>query len=654
MKKLVLISAMAVFLSGMAAQAQSTISWDFDTIGDTESWHPVPDGSGSLLNGILVTNGLDVVVLTSPGLTEQDPGVLLTNTVSVPPGESWESIEVRVRSVDAGFPTTLNEDAMLFFVNDLLVFNGWDRVDGTNQWAVLTQDATSLGTNDITYFRIDPPALGTQNFEFDYIKLHTNTNAPPEPVYKKVWEFNDPGFTNTEGWVAGNVADSTEIAIAAGGSESVLLFTTMANADPQTGNYSEPANLESGLYWSTVEIRLRHIQSGSGVAWDVAGTLFLLNNQVLSANGGGDIGIGGSDWDTTFEANGWITTRFDISALGSANIFNMRIDPYADSGGRQLEVDYVRFETRTTPILPPAPAKLVHTWDFNSIGNTEGWADNGSGDIVGMTVANAISGSEVVLTSSDVQGTGDPMAVWNGPAIAAPGAWTTWEVRFRQLSGNPSDPTTEPVQPLDTLQVTFVANNSVVINLATEVISYVPDAASNGWVTAVFDISRVGTADLIALRIDPISNIEFNFEIDYTKVFSQGSKYDAWSQVVYGLAGGDALTTADVDGDSFNNLLEFAFGGDPTNAAITGVLDHAIVDDGGTSYFEYVYGRRTDSNNGVEYALEQKGDLVTDSWVDLGDTAEVGTLKVGDDHEVVTNRVETVEKSFFQVEVTGE
>ena len=654
MKKLVLISAMAVFLSSMAAQAQSTNNWEFNTLGDTEGWHPVADSYNSLANGIFVTNGIDSVVLTSGGITGIDPGVQTTNTLSVATNEFWKTVEFRARTVSGGFSDTFAVEGMIAVANGNVYgdSSSWGRTDESDGWVVMTIDVSILSDSDLNYLRLDPPVLDdTQNFEFDYIKIFSTTNTPPPPVYKKNWEFNTPG--DTEGWKAGSANDIAQIATASFGSESVLFFDTIDDNDAQVFNSIEPAILESGLYWSAVEIRMRHTLAGVGQVWDTDGTLFILGSLFTYA----DVtipgsGVGGTvDWDTTTEADGWIVTRADITSLGNANIANMRIDPYYASGGKDLEIDYFRLETRSIPVLPPAPVKEIHSWEFNTNGDTEGWADNGTGDIVGMTVQSTISGSEVVLTSTDVQGAGDSQIVWNGPAITPPGAWAAWEVRMRQLDGNPGDLGTAPVDPFDINQVTFVANYWTVINFGTDVISFTPE--TNGWITAVFDISSLGSVDLAALRIDAVSDTDLNFEIDYTKVHSRGNKYDAWSQSVHGLVDADALTTADPDGDTFNNLYEFAYNGVPTDSNNVGFVESSIVDDGGTRYVEYNYERRTDANTGLTYTFEQKGDLSDPSWADLGDTKEVGTLFVDADHEMVTNRIEIVnEIEFHRATVT--
>jgi len=646
MKKLIAISAMAVFLSSMATQAQSTISWDFDTPGDTEGWHPT--GHTSLSNGIIVTNGIDDVVLTSPGITGGDPGIQTTNTTVVPVGEYWDTVEVRVRTTSGSFPAALAEGHMLFIVGGEVTFSGWSRVDGTNQWAVLSLDITTQGTNDISYIRVDPPALSPQNFEFDYVRLTTTTNAPPPPVYKVAWEFNTPG--DTEGWKTVRMGGVAEIATESGGTESVLTTTDASGSDPVVINELEPATHAPGLYWTTAEIRIRHTLGGVGQVWDPAGTLFLLNNQVLSTDSGNPgKGIGGSDWDTTTEANGWIVTRFDISGL-SGDFFNMRIDPFDPANGRTFEIDYVRFNTRSTPPLPPAPGE----WEFNTPGDTE-LITIRSG-INGLTAATAITGSEGVLTSSDITIL-DPWLFYNdGNANAAlrltpPAPWTTVEIRIRHLDGNPGD--------LGVASTNFAGGTRFQINpwsagnaIITPTVALGPD----NWQVMTYDISALGLGDLDALRFDPLENDDtINFEIDWIRAYTQGSKYDAWSQVLYLLEGTNALTTSDYDEDGVNNLYEFAFGGNPTNPADVGFVESSIVNDGGTSYVEYNYARRTDSNTGLTYTFEQRDDLgVATPWVDLAGAAEVGTQAVGDDHEVVTNRVDTTSDTelFHRVEVS--
>jgi len=88
--------------------------------------------------------------------------------------------------------------------------------------------------------------------------------------------------------------------------------------------------------------------------------------------------------------------------------------------------------------------------------------------------------------------------------------------------------------------------------------------------------------------------------------------FDRWAEHYY-LTGDDATMTANADGDPFNNLLEFAFGGDPTNGADGNIIrpTTANVEVNGTNAFAYSFRRLKDrSLNGLEYRLEVTDDLL--------------------------------------------
>ena len=76
----------------------------------------------------------------------------------------------------------------------------------------------------------------------------------------------------------------------------------------------------------------------------------------------------------------------------------------------------------------------------------------------------------------------------------------------------------------------------------------------------------------------------------------------------YGLT--NATLTDDNDNDGAENLYEYAFNGDPTNAANTGV---APIITNTTAGVSYVYLKRTDDSN-LTYTLEFTDNLVTDHW----------------------------------------
>ena len=652
MKKSIVVGVVAVFLSGMAAQAN--VNWEFNTLGDLEGWDITPFASNSLPDGIEVTNAVSgsEIVLTAPTMLAGDPGVLNLSTNSAA-GEYWNTLEIRARQLDGvgGSPVPWDSGAGTVVVLNSAVISytvggsGWDTTTEANEWIVTTLSLPTVGTNDITYLRVDPVPGAGESFEIDYIRLTTSATPPPVPVLG--FEFNTLG--DTEGWVSDQIAELW-VANAVSGSDVVLTASDITGDDSKV-IMADPILLPPGKYWKYVELRVRLLDGngGSPIAWEPVGTLFYPNHVITSKT------IGGDGWETTSGADEWIVTRYDMEYLEANPITYLRFD-FTSNGTRNFEVDYIRFATRDTPALPPAPEKLIKGWEFNTIGDTEDFTDNGH--ISGLKVDNAINGAEIVLTSADITD-GDPQLLYNAGAagalaISPSGPWVGIEIRIRHLDGNPGDP--------GVASLPWAAGHLVYINpglpgskiLGDGDILSVTNEADN-WLTAVYDISSLGSLDFITLRLDPLSGTDNNFEVDYIRIYSEGSNYDAWSQVVYELAGNDALMEADPDLDTYNNLYEYAFGGDPTNPAEYGFVESGTVNDGGIDYFEYVHARRTGFNTGLAYDLQLKDDLVTGSWISIGDTAVVGAEQVSDDYEAVTNRIEAVDsKKFLNLEVTGE
>jgi hypothetical protein len=111
--------------------------------------------------------------------------------------------------------------------------------------------------------------------------------------------------------------------------------------------------------------------------------------------------------------------------------------------------------------------------------------------------------------------------------------------------------------------------------------------------------------------------------------------YDGWTGD-YNLTGTNALLSADVDGSGFNNLYEYAFGGNPTNAGDNGSdPTHGLNGD----QIEYVYLRRTDTN--LNYSVVVGTNLVVGVWSTNG-VLEVASVPVDADFDSVTNHISTV------------
>jgi hypothetical protein len=649
-----LLSVM-VFLSGMAVQAG--VNWEFNLPGDTEGWSgdSGSDLHNSLTNGVVVTNAVSgsEVVLTTPDVTGIDPQLVNTETNSAA-GEYWSSIEIKVRQLDGngGSPVVWSSLGCALVINDAIQSIGiggssWDTVAASNEWIVTTLDLPFVGTNDITSLRVDPVGnAANKNFEVDYIRLTTSPTPPPLPVHG--WEFNSPG--DTEEWVGGSdpnnsLSNGVVVTNAVSGSEVVLTAPDVTGIDPQL--ILGGVDPSYGNYWTTIEIRARQLDGngGSPIPWVSGGCAFVVNG-ALKSNA-----VGGSDWNTVTEAGEWIVTAFDMSYLGITDITNLRIDPMGSDFSQNFEVDYIRLDTRSTPPLPPAPSQLVKDWEFNTGGDTE---DFTALNVSGLTVSNAINGSESVLTSTDVTGN-DPQLLYNagksGALTLTPeGPWETMEIRIRQLDKNPGDAGVASQAWSNIGTLVFVNPGSP--NSANLGAINVTTSEADNWIISTIDISYLGANDFINLRLDPVGNDDpKNFEIDYIRLYSEGGVYDAWV-FSFGLVDPDALPAEDPDSDTYDNLFEFSFGGNPTNPAVHGIEPLiTIVEDGGTNWFEYVYARRSDFNSGLEYSLELNDDLVT-AWTNIGDAAVVGVGEYSDDYDAVTNRIATdASETFLRVNV---
>ncbi len=124
----------------------------------------------------------------------------------------------------------------------------------------------------------------------------------------------------------------------------------------------------------------------------------------------------------------------------------------------------------------------------------------------------------------------------------------------------------------------------------------------------------------------------------------------------YGLEGTDAGMGADPDMDLAGNLHEFAFGGDPTNAALTGYPLEGKLDSGaGSNWVDLVYLRRKDPASGLTYGIEQSTNLVAGGWLPI-DPPEIGTVDLDSSYEFVTNRIgiDDLPSGFLRVQASGE
>ncbi len=106
-----------------------------------------------------------------------------------------------------------------------------------------------------------------------------------------------------------------------------------------------------------------------------------------------------------------------------------------------------------------------------------------------------------------------------------------------------------------------------------------------------------------------------------------------------------------IDGDGWNNGVEYALGGNP------GVPDSSVLsqtlESGGTNFVEYVYSRRIDAAaRGLSYQLFHTTNLIGSAW--MTNRFEFGGAgALNSDFESVTNRISTEAESqqFIKLQV---
>jgi hypothetical protein len=116
------------------------------------------------------------------------------------------------------------------------------------------------------------------------------------------------------------------------------------------------------------------------------------------------------------------------------------------------------------------------------------------------------------------------------------------------------------------------------------------------------------------------------------------SSYSSWAAAYPTLTGGEQ---DDSDGDTLNNLYEYAFGGNPTNGFVDGnIPTFTIADVGSSNVIEYVYYRRIGTSD-LSYQLELGTDLVYTNWSGSGYTELPEKGVIDADFEAVTNLIPT-------------
>jgi GH35 family endo-1,4-beta-xylanase len=103
--------------------------------------------------------------------------------------------------------------------------------------------------------------------------------------------------------------------------------------------------------------------------------------------------------------------------------------------------------------------------------------------------------------------------------------------------------------------------------------------------------------------------------------------------------GGETNLLDNTDGDRWENLAEYALGGNPI--VPDSASDFQTLKVNGTNYMEFVYSRRSDAfARGLDYQLFHTTNLVDEVWM-TNRFESVGTGAIDTDFESVTNRIPT-------------
>lgn len=151
---------------------------------------------------------------------------------------------------------------------------------------------------------------------------------------------------------------------------------------------------------------------------------------------------------------------------------------------------------------------------------------------------------------------------------------------------------------------------------------------------------------LITLRNDSPAgdNTVVYSNIEIVKV----TDYDNWAQG-YDLTGTDAAATNDIEPDGLDNLLEYALGGNPTNADAASVLPSFQSLE---SWFYHAHNERTDDTS-LTYTVQLNTNLVAGTWTTNG-VERTGESGVENNFKSVTNRTDIGDGEFMRLRIEQE
>jgi len=125
--------------------------------------------------------------------------------------------------------------------------------------------------------------------------------------------------------------------------------------------------------------------------------------------------------------------------------------------------------------------------------------------------------------------------------------------------------------------------------------------------------------------------------------------YSAWMTGFAPSGTVDTSYSGDPDGDGINNLMEYAFGGNPLQTDTTELPGHSIANSGSLEWFYHTYNRRVDAvERNLRYSVfggSSLGSLQTNIVEEIGLSPEESGI------ETVTNRIPLNTSGFIRVKV---
>lgn len=159
----------------------------------------------------------------------------------------------------------------------------------------------------------------------------------------------------------------------------------------------------------------------------------------------------------------------------------------------------------------------------------------------------------------------------------------------------------------------------------------------SGWTSGsdhiYVDGGSFGAFQLAAITFDGYAA---GANVDGGELFPDGAPlgFSGWIDD-YNLTGGDEDADADPDGDGVNNLAEYGFGGNPTNAAVTGTLPTFEISGDAVTI---IHVELTSAISGISYSAQQTPELGSPSWATNG-VSLVGESADVDGFKTVTHQI---------------